>query len=162
MLTRYIAAAQALVSYARGKLRSDRRDVWVMKDVQDYASHDDITCIVVPLLENPIEETPPADNQSESVENGETEEVAEGQEDPVADKISQNMVLNHEDEPELEANKSDIMEVDDADLPIHGASKEASIVAHEEPCVNSSTDDYSNKSTPSQDGLLSEDAKTLS
>lgn len=46
---RYIAAAQALVAHARGMQKVDRKDVWVLKDSTEYASHDDITCFVIPL-----------------------------------------------------------------------------------------------------------------
>lgn len=31
-------------------LKADRKDVWVLSGTEDYASHDDITCFVIPLL----------------------------------------------------------------------------------------------------------------
>ncbi|XP_067932523.1 protein phosphatase 1H-like [Watersipora subatra] len=52
-VTRYISAAQALVSYARGLLKADRKDVWLLKGTTSYASHDDISCYVIPLLAKP-------------------------------------------------------------------------------------------------------------
>lgn len=53
LFCRYIAAAKELVAFARGMRRSDRRDVWLLKGTTDYASHDDITCFVIPLCKDP-------------------------------------------------------------------------------------------------------------
>ena len=50
ILSRYIAVAQALVMRARGILKQNRKDIWVLEGTGDYGSHDDITCTVIPLL----------------------------------------------------------------------------------------------------------------
>ena len=165
---RYIAAAQALIAHSRGKLRADRRDIWVLKDYDEYASHDDITCFVVPLMENPIESTPQISEESEpgqvayqdigaesevNINNASAEKNKSGQQAAFSGSV-----------PSLSGSCSSF-DFESSCEKTEDEDNQKEVLSEDEPCVNSNNADYAKESdslSPVQENSLTDETKTLS
>ena len=165
---RCIAAAHALISHCKGKLRAYRRDISVLEDYDQYASHDDITCFVVPLIENPIESTPQISEESEPCQVayqdiGAESEVNINNASPEKNKSGQQAAFSGS-VPSLSGSCSSVdfesscEKTEDEDNQKEGLSED-------EPCVNSHDADYAKESdsrSPVQENSLTDETKTLS
>ena len=165
---RYIAAAQALIAHSRGKLRADRRDIWVLKDYDEYASHDDITCFVVPLMENPIDSTPQTSEESEpcqvayqdigaeseiNINNASAEKNKSGQQAAFSGSV-----------PSLSGSCSSV-DFESSCEKTEDEDNQKEVLSEDEPCVNSHDADYAKESdsrSPVQENSLTDETKTLS
>lgn len=170
MLFRYIAAAQALIGYSRGKLRTDRRDIWVLsRESDEYASHDDITCFVVPIMECPIE---PASKTFEE------DDVSSADCNGVNTESDNGVVQDILDIAHVEKNKNQNAAFSGSTSSVTGScssldtensceksedDNQKDVLSEDEPCVNSNESDFTKDShSPAQENPMTDELKTLS